>query len=63
MNPQFVMSVPLYRPEQDVLHADETTLQVLWEPGKTAQSKSCMWLHQNLLWAKRYTMTSHSENI
>lgn len=27
----------------DVLHADETTLQVLREPGKTAQSKSYMW--------------------
>jgi len=29
----------------DVLHADETTLQVLREPGKTAQSKSYMWLY------------------
>ena len=27
----------------DVLHADETTIQVLKEPGKTPQSKSCMW--------------------
>lgn len=26
-----------------VLHADETVLQVLHEPGKTAQSKSYMW--------------------
>ncbi len=26
--------------KQEVLHADETTLQVLHEPGKTAQSKS-----------------------
>jgi len=28
------------------LHADETTLQVLHEPDKTAQSKSCMWLYR-----------------
>ena len=28
----------------EVLHADETTLQVLKEPGKAAQSKSYMWL-------------------
>jgi len=32
--------------EQDILHADETTLQVLQEPGKTAQSKSYMWLYR-----------------
>lgn len=30
----------------DALHADETTLQVLREPGKTAQSKSYMWLYR-----------------
>ena len=30
----------------DVLHADETTLQVLREPGKSAQSKSYMWLYR-----------------
>lgn len=29
-----------------VLHADETTLQVLREPGKTAQSKSYMWMYR-----------------
>jgi len=29
-----------------VLHADETTLQVLHEPGKSAQSKSYMWLYR-----------------
>ena len=29
-----------------MLHADETTLQVLHEPGKTAQSKSYMWLYR-----------------
>lgn len=31
---------------QKVLHADETTLQVLREPGKTAQRKSYMWLYR-----------------
>ncbi|NLB03323.1 MAG: IS66 family transposase [Bacteroidales bacterium] len=30
----------------EVLHADETTLQVLKEPGKAAQSKSYMWLYR-----------------
>lgn len=30
----------------EVLHADETTLQVLHEPGKKAQSKSYMWLYR-----------------
>jgi hypothetical protein len=30
---------------RDVLHADETTLQVLREAGRTAQSKSYMWLY------------------
>ena len=29
-----------------VLHADETTLQVLQEPSKSAQSKSYMWLYR-----------------
>lgn len=29
-----------------VLHADETTLQVLREPGKSAASKSYMWLYR-----------------
>lgn len=32
--------------QQDVLHADETTLQVLHEKGKTPQSKSYMWLYR-----------------
>lgn len=31
---------------RDVAHADETTLQVLREPGKTARSKSYMWLYR-----------------
>jgi len=32
---------------QAVLHADETVLQVLNEPGKSAQSKSYMWLYRS----------------
>lgn len=32
--------------EQEVLHADETTLQVLKEPGRAAESKSYMWLYR-----------------
>jgi len=31
---------------RNVLHADETTLQVLREPDKTPQSKSYMWLYR-----------------
>ena len=31
---------------REVLHADETTLQVLNEPNKKAQSKSYMWLYR-----------------
>lgn len=32
--------------KRDVLHADETTLQVLHEPGKAPQSDSYMWLYR-----------------
>ena len=32
--------------QHDVLHADETTLQVLTEPGRPATSKSYMWLYR-----------------
>jgi transposase len=32
--------------KQDVLHADETPLQVLHEPGRTASQKSYMWLYR-----------------
>ncbi len=31
--------------EKDILHADETTLQVLREEGRTAANKSFMWLY------------------
>jgi len=32
--------------ERDILHADETTLQVLKEPGRSAETKSYMWLYR-----------------
>ena len=32
--------------KRNVLHADETTLQVLHEPGKAPQSNSYMWLYR-----------------
>jgi transposase len=32
--------------ESEVAHADETTVQVLHEPGKSAQSKSYMWVYR-----------------
>jgi len=31
---------------KDVLHADETTLEVLCEPGRPAQTTSYMWLYR-----------------
>ena len=32
--------------EHDVLHSDDTTVQVLHEPGKTAERQSYMWLYR-----------------
>lgn len=32
--------------KQEILHADETNLQVLKEPGRSAESKSYMWLYR-----------------
>lgn len=32
--------------EQEILHADETKLQVLHEPGRKAQTQSYMWLYR-----------------
>jgi hypothetical protein len=32
--------------KRDILYADETTLQVLKEPGRSAESKSYMWLYR-----------------
>jgi transposase len=33
--------------KRDILHADETTLQVLKEPDRSAQSQSYMWLYRS----------------
>jgi hypothetical protein len=33
--------------ELDILHADESSLQVLHEPGRSAQTKSFMWLYRS----------------
>ncbi|SFE97174.1 Transposase [Paenibacillus algorifonticola] len=41
-----VSMMKAYLLRQDVLHADETTLQVLREPGKSAQSSSYLWLYR-----------------
>lgn len=44
--------VPLYERlhekllAKDILHADETTLQVLHEPGRAAETKSYLWLYR-----------------
>ncbi len=38
----------------EVLHADETTVQVLNEPGKKAQQKSYMWLYRTSGDAKKH---------
>lgn len=35
-----------YLLRQDILHADESTIQVLREPGRSAESTSYMWLYQ-----------------
>jgi len=32
--------------QHDILHADETTLQVLHEPGRAAQTQSYLWLYR-----------------
>ncbi len=32
---------------RDILHADETTMQVIQEPGRAAQTKSYLWLYRS----------------
>ncbi len=44
---------------QGVLHADETTLQVLHEQGKTTQSKSYMWLYRTSGDSDRQIVPNH----
>ncbi len=36
-----------YQLQQSIIQADETPVQVLNEPGRKAQSQSCMWLYQS----------------
>ena len=38
--------------KEDILHADETEIQVLWEEGKAPQSRSYMWLYRTGAHAK-----------
>ncbi len=39
--------------EEDIIHSDETELQVLHEPGKKAQTTSFMWLYRTGKYAKQ----------
>lgn len=39
--------------EEEILHADETTVQVLQEPGRSPQSKSYMWVYRTGACSKR----------
>jgi transposase len=54
--------------EESVLHADETTMQVLHEPGRSAQSKSYEWVYRTGACAVRkisvydYKMTRGQEH-
>jgi Transposase and inactivated derivatives len=41
-----VAAMKAYLLRQEALHADETTLQVLREPGKSAESTSYLWLYR-----------------
>ncbi|WP_455598245.1 IS66 family transposase [Cloacibacillus sp.] len=44
---------PLYKEmrrkllEEEILHADETEIQVLREPGRASRTQSCMWLYRS----------------
>jgi len=56
----FTILMPLYTRlkelllANEVLHADESTLQVLREPGKSAVSKSYMWLYRTSCFIKQH---------
>ena len=39
--------------EESILHADETRVQVLREPGRKAQTQSCIWLYRTGKYAKQ----------
>ena len=53
---------PLYKElqkrllQEEILHADETELQVLHEPGKAATAKSYMWLYRTGRYTKHPTV-------
>ncbi len=50
MYQKYVNGIPLYRQEllkRDIIHCDETPVQVLKEQGKKPQSKSYMWLYRS----------------
>ena len=55
--------------EHDVIHSDDTVLQVLNEPGKTARQKSTMWIYRtsgdsvNPIAFYEYQPNRRSENI
>ena len=34
--------------KEDILHADETTVQVLKEPGRASRTNSYMWLYRKM---------------
>ena len=52
--------------KEPVLHADETTLQVLKEPGRSSTSKSYIWLYRTSGCAKQaivlYEYQAHKES-
>lgn len=47
--------------QEEILHADETELQVLHEEGKSPQSKSYMWLYRTGISAKEPIVLYHYE--
>jgi len=46
------MRLIYYLKEEDISHADETTVQVLHEPGKKAQTNSYEWLYRTSKYSK-----------
>jgi transposase len=47
--------------QRDILHADETTLQVLHEPGRPATSKSYLWLYRTGKIGQAMTLYDYQE--
>jgi transposase len=48
---------------KDVLHADETTLEVLCEPGRPAQTKSYMWLYKTAKYDTPIVLYDYQEGL